>query len=1015
MKILRKSLLSLGMMALFTAQSSFVNSQSITTSLATGTTTTGQLPIYGFYGYSYSQQIYLNTDFNTALAGQPNLITKIRFFNVTGSLTNANNWTIYMGNTTQTNFATTSSWITGPSLVQVFSGTLNAPAANTWLEITLDTPFLWDGVSNVVVGVDENTPAYSSITWRSHATGANRAMYYYNDATNPNPASPPIASARFSFVPQTQFVHEPTTTCSGIPAHTSALVNDATICANETVNFSLSGLQFASGFTYQWQYNSTGVWNDFAGATSSTWSSTLPETSNVRCVVTCTASNEADISDEVSVIVNPIPAVAVDINEIAFCSGSFAEIEASGANTYTWTPSTGLSATNTALVMANPTAVTTYTVTGTTLEGCSSTATSTVYPLNKIKQSITSAPAENCAPGSPVALTITTTPTMIAGGSSWEYKFMGADSVTTIQDWNVSNTYNFIPTADSVYSFFYQVRSNNCADYIDSSNTKVIVGFGGKADVTSYNCNTLGGIIEMYGVFGQTQMDSVFADLLNMAKPNLVTTGNATFANGRAVITPSATGNSGSLTINPTNFTPGVNNALKFSFEITADMPINVYGTGGGDGIAFSFGNDALISGTGPYQNGKGSKLRLVFDAANNANGNVTGIYLSYGFNGVDMSPTSNGVLAYSNNVSVWKNQTDVPVEMVIDINSKVTVKVGGQIIFNEIQLPASYKSENVTTWKHLFTALTGGDALRHAVKNYRVDNYGVKFGITAGTTTVAPSTWQTSSVFTGLLPGTYSIWLTKNETGNCNKKVATVEIVNTNPVVNLGNDTTICAGETLTLDAGNVTSTYVWSNSNNVNQTLEVNNAGNYVVQVTDTNGCTGIGSIVVNVNEAPEAASIFTQGNFPTVSFGVVNPTNVENYAWNFGDGTTIANGPASISHTYAEDGTYNVSVTISNDCGSETLTQSITIQNTASLEENQIAGLSIYPNPANDLLTIEMTSTEVANVTIFSVTGSKVHEIESISGTTKVDVKNWNKGIYLVHITSNGKTSITKLIVQ
>lgn len=1015
MKILKKSLLGLGMLALFTAQSSFVNSQSITTSLATGTSTTTQLPMYGLYGYTYSQQIYLSTDFNTALAGQPNLITKIRFFNVTGSLTNANSWTIYMANTTQTNFGTTTSWVTDPSLTQVFSGNLTAPAANTWMEITLDTPFLWDGVSNVVVGVDENTGGYSSITWRSHSTGANRSMYYYSDGTNPNPSSPPTASARFGYVPQTQFVHEPTTACSGTPAHTTALVNDASICTNETVNFSLSGLQFVSGFTYQWQYNSAGTWTDFTGATASTFSTSLSTTSNVRCIVTCTASTAQDISEEVSVVVNPIPTVTVDITETAFCSDSPAEIEASGADTYAWTPATGLSATNTALVMANPTAETTYTVTGTTAAGCSSTATSTIYPLSKIKRSITSLPAENCAPGSPVALTVSTVPATIAGGASWEYKFIGGDSVTAVQDWNVSNTFNFIPTADSVYSFFYQVRSNNCSDYIDSNIVKVIIGFGGKTDVTHYNCNSLGGVIEMYDVFGQTELDSVFFDTLNNAHPTLVMTGSAAFVDGRAEITPSAASKTGSLTINPTNFASGVNNALKFSFEVTADMPINNFGTGGGDGIAFSFGNDALITGAGPYQNGKGSKLRLVFDAANNANGNVAGIYLTYGFNATDMAPNSTGVLAYSNNVSIWKTQTDVPVEMTIDVNSKVTVKVGGQVIFNEISLPASYKSENVTTWKHLFTALTGGDALRHAVKNYRVDNFGVKFGITTGTSTSAPTTWQTGSVFSGLLPGTYNIWLAKNETGNCNKKVATVEIVNTNPVVNLGNDTTICAGETLTLDAGNVSSTYVWSNSNAVTQTIEVTNPGNYVVQVLDTNGCTGIGSIIVSVNELPEAASIYAQGNFPTVSFGVVNPTNVDNYAWNFGDGTTIANGPASLSHTYEEDGTYNVTVTISNDCGTETLTQSITIQNTASLDENQISGLLVYPNPVADLLTIEMTSSEVANATIYSVTGSKVHEIESILGTTKVDVKNWNKGIYFVHITSNGKTSITKLIVQ
>lgn len=64
------------------------------------------------------------------------------------------------------------------------------------------------------------------------------------------------------------------------------------------------------------------------------------------------------------------------------CSGGSATLTASGAGSYSWSPSTGLSATTGATVTASPASTTTYTVTGTTA-GCTSsgTVTVTVAPL----------------------------------------------------------------------------------------------------------------------------------------------------------------------------------------------------------------------------------------------------------------------------------------------------------------------------------------------------------------------------------------------------------------------------------------------------------------------------------------------------------------------------------------------------------------------------------------------------------------------------------------------------------
>ena len=85
------------------------------------------------------------------------------------------------------------------------------------------------------------------------------------------------------------------------------------------------------------------------------------------------------------------------------------------------------------------------------------------------------------------------------------------------------------------------------------------------------------------------------------------------------------------------------------------------------------------------------------------------------------------------------------------------------------------------------------------------------------------------------------------------------------------------------------------------------------------------------------------------------------------------------------------------------------------TSSLEENSIQA-KIYPNPANGIITIEVESGNLSgNIAIYSISGQKMIS-EQFSGSSKrLDVSGFAKGIYLVSVTSNQKTSTQKLIVQ
>jgi hypothetical protein len=196
-----KKILYLVMMLALLA--SFTSAYADTVQIGTGTATTSYLPLYGLYGYNYTQQIY--TQAQIGVAGN---ITKIRFYYVSGTITNSKDWVVYMGHTTKTTFATTTDWEPLANLTQVFAGDVTSlvPLANNWMEITLSTPFAYNNTDNLIVAVDENTAGYASMSWGAFTSGTNTGIYYYSDTINPDPASPPTASSRTATIDRIQFV-----------------------------------------------------------------------------------------------------------------------------------------------------------------------------------------------------------------------------------------------------------------------------------------------------------------------------------------------------------------------------------------------------------------------------------------------------------------------------------------------------------------------------------------------------------------------------------------------------------------------------------------------------------------------------------------------------------------------------------------------------------------------------------------------------------------------------------------
>jgi len=110
------------------------------------------------------------------------------------SLSNSNNWDIYIGHTTKTAFASTSDWIAVSSLTQVWSGTFADPEGSEWITFDI-SDFSYNNTDNLVIAVDENAANDNGFSDDFYCTSvANyRGLSEYG-STNINPASPPSGS-----------------------------------------------------------------------------------------------------------------------------------------------------------------------------------------------------------------------------------------------------------------------------------------------------------------------------------------------------------------------------------------------------------------------------------------------------------------------------------------------------------------------------------------------------------------------------------------------------------------------------------------------------------------------------------------------------------------------------------------------------------------------------------------------------------------------------------------------------
>ena len=158
------------------------------------------LPSYSYYNYTLSQQIYTANEIGTA-----GNISSIAFYNqsIPGQdNTKTRTYDIYLKPTNKFEFFNEHDWISVSLKDKVFSGSVTM-VSNEWTVITFDRPFVYDGISNLVLVMDDNTGDFSyspHMACRIYEADSDQTLRVYSDGTNYDPMSPPATYGSYEYV-----------------------------------------------------------------------------------------------------------------------------------------------------------------------------------------------------------------------------------------------------------------------------------------------------------------------------------------------------------------------------------------------------------------------------------------------------------------------------------------------------------------------------------------------------------------------------------------------------------------------------------------------------------------------------------------------------------------------------------------------------------------------------------------------------------------------------------------------
>ena len=750
-------------------------------------------------------------------------------------------------------------------------------------------------------------------------------------------------------------------TVNQLPTAAIATVGATTFCQGGSVTMLASNAPAGMTYTYQWNLNGTAI-------TSAT-SNTYVASASGNYTVTITTNNGCSTTSSITAVtVNPLPTLLSNVGPSSVCENSTVTL-ANAQSGGLWSTANNTVATINAITGqvtgVNP-GTTTLTYTFTNANGCVNSV-NTNFTVNALPSAIINAagPTTFCQGGS-VVLTAST-------GSSYLWS-TGATtaSITVNNTLDVSVTVtnaNGCSATSAITSVVVHslpvanITSLNGNSFCQGGSVTLVASAGssylwsnGAFTQSISVSSTQNPTVTVTNAYGCSTVSAPFAVTMNPAPSTTVTAnGPTTFCAGGSVTltAPAAASylwNSGETTQ---------------SIIASVDGPYTVTITDGNGCIANSVNTNITVLAlpsvqaiAGNNSVCEGSTVQLTSATINgswtssnasvatiDATGLVTG--LQAGTSTISYTVTNaNGC---STSVSMAMNVNAVPV--LASITGVTSLCLGSTTTLNNAQTSGTWSSSNVAIATVAANGVVSGLSAGTATIFYTYTNAnGCTSSVTAqvtvnalpsgvitanGPTTfcqggsvelVAPVaasySWSNGSSTSSIIvnnSGSYDLTIT--DANGCTGGVAPVTVtVNALPnatIVSSGSN--VCLGSTVTLTASGGTA-YSWSN-NASTAAINVVAANNYVVTVTDANGCVNTASetVVFNANPAvtltANGPTVFCQGGSVTVT-----ATGGNNYVW--------SNGTLGASASFNQSGNYYVMVTNAAGCTTQSSIVHVTV---------------------------------------------------------------------------------------
>ncbi|MBN2750869.1 MAG: T9SS type A sorting domain-containing protein [Bacteroidales bacterium] len=285
----------------------------------------------------------------------------------------------------------------------------------------------------------------------------------------------------------------------------------------------------------------------------------------------------------------------------------------------------------------------------------------------------------------------------------------------------------------------------------------------------------------------------------------------------------------------------------------------------------------------------------------------------------------------------------------------------------------------------------------------------------------------------TNLLAGTYSVLVADNH--GCAQSQS-VTLTNPEPITtSLPQAVPLCIGQTATLDAENIGSSYWWTSNVGIEsfeRTITVSNAGSYYLMITSPIGCFGYDTVTVryfdyNANATllvPSTAQLGDTLVILDISWPVPDAL-----SWEIPSSFQIVNDyPYEKWVIPTQLGVYSVGmVAFTGECSAYQV-KSVTIteakpntNNTLAKKEKPIKSVEVAPNPASNLSTTQVTMNYPAAVTVELVNNMGLRVFFKDVSTKQnqhniaLPIQHLMPGIYIVRVTSGTDSAMAKLIIQ